>query len=293
MGTTPYRKLAGRTIVLALFALPILQIAAVLSVGIHEILGHGLSAVLLGGTFSGFILKWDGMGWAFAALPPEAPMSHHILFRASGAIVTTLFGGILLGLALALWKKTTLRLTLLLLSFLCLMDGIPYALWNAYHPVLPGDFEKIIILLSSHSAFQASVVRWTLVSGSALLFVGTTFYFYTALFMTMEELILDGSRFTGLSRCLALLVLLVAPGSFEWLSFDWNQLIPGIGRLPQITGLLSIVVTAMILLWYKPKTKRKGSVHPITWRHIAVSWIGLVVTIISLLIWFQDGLYWS
>ena len=46
-----------RTIRLAFFALPIVYVAEILGTIIHEVLGHGLSAVLLGGQFSGFTVK--------------------------------------------------------------------------------------------------------------------------------------------------------------------------------------------------------------------------------------------
>ena len=51
-----------RAVSLALFVLPIVYVAEILSVAVHEILGHGLSAVALGGSFSGFTLKWDAGG---------------------------------------------------------------------------------------------------------------------------------------------------------------------------------------------------------------------------------------
>jgi hypothetical protein len=51
-----------RTIRLALFALPLIYVAEVLGTTIHEVLGHGLTALLIGGQFSGFTVKWDTMG---------------------------------------------------------------------------------------------------------------------------------------------------------------------------------------------------------------------------------------
>jgi len=55
-------KIIARTIKLAFFILPIVYVSEILGITIHEVLGHSLSAVLLGGQFSGFTVKWDTMG---------------------------------------------------------------------------------------------------------------------------------------------------------------------------------------------------------------------------------------
>lgn len=286
---SPVSRAAG----LALFLVPIAYVAGILGVAVHEILGHGLAAVLLGGEFSGFILKWDTMGSAFCVLPSTAPQSHHVLHLASGVIATTICGAILLGLAFLSRKRADVQLALLVASFVVLMDGIPYVLWNSYHPVPPGDIGRIISLSCGPQPPEDSAIRWALLTVGVLLFAGTTFYFCTSAFMKTEELILNGGQFTGSSRLLALFFFLALPGSVGWFLFDWNQLAPGVGPLPCVVGALSVAAMAALLFWFRPKSAHKEPAHPITWRHIAVSWSCLIVTVIALALWFQDGVRWS
>jgi multisubunit Na+/H+ antiporter MnhB subunit len=110
--------------------------------------------------------------------------------------------------------------------------------------------------------------------------------------MKIEELIFNGKQSIGRSRILALFFFLILPGSISWFKFDWAHLTPGIGLLPCVLGSLSIVAMAVLLFRYKPKSKHEGSVHPITWRHIIVSWTCLISLVIALLLWFKYGMRW-
>jgi len=282
-----------RTIRLAFFALPLIYVAEVLGTTIHEVLGHGLSAVLLGGQFSGFSVKWDTMGWALADIPVGAPVTHHILHFASGIIVTTLCGAILWGLVFLFRRRPGIQLALLVGAFILLIDGIDYIVWNSYHPFPTGDVSKIILFSQAFEFSDPIVLRWVLFITSAPLFVGTIFYFCTSIFVRIEALILSGGQFTGKSRLLALFFFLTLPGAYEFLSFDWNQIAPGIGRLPGIAGALSIITVAAVLFWYRPRLKNGNSVPPITWRHMAVSGICLLITITSLALWLNEGIRWE
>src|SRR5437867_8898755 len=132
-----------RITMLALFLFPIAYVGNIGSVAVHEVLGHGGMALLLGGHFKGFVLKQDGMGYALAFPARGAPLSHSILILAAGSCATTVAGLALLGAALLARRSAALRLTLLLLSLLCLLEGPPYLLWNAYRPVPPGDIGEI------------------------------------------------------------------------------------------------------------------------------------------------------
>jgi len=282
-----------RAVGIALFVLPAMYVAEILASVVHEVFGHGLTAIFLGGEFSGFVVKWDTMAWAFSHLPVSAPLSHHILYLASGIIVTTMVGLILWGLAFFLREKPAIQLVLLVAAFVVLIDGISYVLWNAWHPVPPGDIGKIIILSHAQLAVEPEVIRWALVFIGAVFFVGATFYFCTAIFVRVEALILQGGQCAGWSRFLALFFCLALPGSYEWLSFDWNQMAHGIGHLPNVAGALSIIAVATILFWYRPKLDYDGAIPAITWRYLAASWTGLIVTVAALAFWLADGVRWG
>lgn len=282
-----------RGICLAFFALPVLYVSLILSTAVHEILGHGLCAMLLGGEFSGFVLKWDGMGWAYSDLPATASLSHHILYLASGIAANLTCGAVLLGTALLLRTRPSAQLALFIISFTCLIDGSSYILWDAYHPVPLGDIGRILWLWAGPQFAHVSTIRWVLLVVGGLLFVGTTFCCCALAFTRAETLILGGDQFTGRSRFLALVLLLVLPGSVAWFTFDWNQLTPGIGRLPSVTGALSMGVAAALLFWYRPGWWLKDRVRSITFPHIAVAWVCLITTILMLVLWAQDGIIWG
>jgi hypothetical protein len=284
-----------RAVRLAFFVLPIVYVAGALSAAVHEVLGHGLSAVLLGGEFSGFTVKWDGMGWAFATLPADgASASHQILFWASGIIATTVCGAILWGLVFFFRRRPDIQLAMLVTAFVLLISGIDYVVWNAYHPIpSTGDIGKIIMFCHILEFPDPTVLRWVLLITGVLLFAGTTFYFCTSIFVRAEALILSGGRLTGKSRFLVLFLFLVLPGAYAFLSFDLNQLAPGIGRVPNVAGALGIIAVAGLLFWYRPKLKNGNSVPLITWRHLVVSGTCLLVTITALALWLNEGLIWS
>jgi len=273
MGSIGIRSVLKRAVALALFALPILYVSGILSTAVHEVLGHGLWAVLLGGEFSGFVLKWDAMGWAYSDLPASATLWHHILYLGSGIIAGIVCGGVLLGFAFVISKKPHVQLAMLILSYTCLIDSISYVLWNAYWPVPPGDIGRIIWLWGGPRPPDDSIIRWVLLIAGAMLSAGTVFCFSTSIFVRVETLVLGDGQFKGRSRLLALFLSLALPGSIGWFLFDWNQLAPGVGLLPCVTGALSDVAAAVLLFWYRPKAKYESGVHPITRRHLAVSWM--------------------
>ncbi len=249
--------------------------------------------MLLGGDFSGFVLRWDGMGWASCDLPAAAPLSHEVLQLASGIIAEITCGMALWGLVSFFRRRPDVQVVLLVGSFICLTDGASYLLWNAYHAVPPGDVGRIIWLASTTSPPDTSVLRWVLLVAGALLFAGTMLYFYPAVFMRIEALIVCGRPLVGGTRLLALLVFLVLPDSIGWFVFDWNQLAPGIGRLPCVVGALIAVAMAGLLFWYRPRLKEVGSGHSISRRHIIASWTCLVVMVLALALWFSDGVSWG
>jgi hypothetical protein len=282
-----------RTIRLVLFVLPLIYVSEVLCIITHEVLGHGLTSLFLGGQFSGFAVKWDTMGWAFADIPVGAPVTHHILYLASGIIVTTICGVILWGLVFLFRRRPDVQLALLIAAFIFLIDGIDYILWNSYHPIGTGDVSRIILFCHLLEFPDPVVLRWTLFITGVLLFAGVVFYFCTSIFVRVEALVLNGGRFTGKSRILALFLFLALPGAYEFLSFDWNQIAPGIGRVPNVAGAMSIIAVAAVLFWYRPRLKNVNIFPLITWRHIVVSGTCLLVTVAALALWLNEGVRWE
>lgn len=233
------------------------------------------------------------MGWALCGLPASAPLAHHILHLAAGVLAEITCGIALWGLTSLFRRRPDIQVALLIASSICLIDGTSYVLWNAYHPVPPGDIGRIIWLSCGQQAPQDSLIRWAFLISGALLFAGTVFYFYIAVFARVEALILRGGQFAAGSRLLALLVFIVLPDTVGWSLFDWDQLAPGIGFLPNVIGILGAVAVAAFLFWYRPRLRHSGPVRLVTRRHAVASWTCLIVVILAIALWFNDGVRWS
>lgn len=285
--------LLRNTVLLALFLLPLLYVGEILAVAVHEILGHGLAAVALGGTFDGFVLKWDAMGWAYTSLPAGASATDTIVLVAAGVTATTVIGLVFLVCAYVFKRRVDIRLCVLVLSFACLMEGIPYVLWNSYHPRPPGDIGTILTLRCAGQVPHGSVLRIVLLIVSGIMFLAVTFLQCALIFQGLEQALLAGERLRPHARFRILLLFLAIPGAAGWFMFDWDQLAPGIGLLPCVVGAASIVVSTIVLYRFslKPNSEIPGLTP--TGYHILVSWGFLVLTVVLTLLWFQKGVRWG
>jgi len=268
-----------KVLLLALFLAPVAYISLILSVATHEIIGHGLAAVALGGTFHGFKLELDGMGWASIDLPSGASTIDNIICLAAGVTATTVTGLVLIAVSYHIRKRLGIRLSLLILSFMCLMEGIPYIFWNSYHPVPPGDIGRIIALWRSVGFPGEIGIRIFLLAVSGIMFCISTFFLCALLLQGIEEAVLAGKRFSPQARFWILLLFLVIPGPAAWFLFDWNQLAPGIGLLPCIVGAASIVISAIILYWFSLKPRSDIPGMNIKWYHLLILYGFLILLV--------------
>jgi hypothetical protein len=78
-----------------------------------------------------------------------------------------------------------------------------------------------------------------------------------------------------------------------WFSFDWNQLIPGIGLLPGITALAVVLVTIVYLILFHRIKGGKEPQRKITRfkTPMVAAWIVCLGAITSILLWLQNGIY--
>lgn len=287
------KTLFKKAVILALFLAPIVYISQILAVAVHEIIGHGLATASLGGRFDGFVLRSDGMGWVLSILPLDATKTDMIIFLASGVTATTLAGLIFLILTYVFRKRLSVRLSLLVLSFSLLMEGIPYIFWNSYHPVPPGDIGQIITLW--HNAQLPGEIRICafLVVISGFVFFTMTFFLYALLFQGIEEALLAGGRFSPKERFWTLLIFLAVPGSAVWFMFDWNQIAPGIGVVPCVVGAVSTLISAAILYRFSLRPSSYVPEMNITRYHLLLSYGCLVIIVALTLFWFQNGVRWT
>ena len=276
-----------QTVLLAAFLAPVAYLGLLFAVFVHEALGHGLMAVLLGGDFHGFELHWDGMGFAYTSLEAGASTSERIAHLAAGNVASTVIGVALLVGAVFVRKHILLRLVLLILSEECLLEGPSYVLWNAWVPVPPGDVGRIIQMAGSPN------LRWVLVAIGGALTVVTIVALTALLFQAIEQVLGHGRRLMGLRRAITLGLFLGVPGAAGWFLFDWNQLAPGIGRLPQFAGAgIMLVVPACLYRWSLPPNPSLPSVRVRYW-HAILTWIALVATVILVYFYGQGPDYTS
>ena len=288
-------RVASRLVLLLLFLLPTAYLAELLSSAVHEVLGHGLAAWYVGGSFCGFQIGWDGGGWA-AAYPPEGgPPSAEVIVLATGVLAQTEVGIVCL---LAAWwyreKRYFLYMALLLISFSCLVNASSYVFWGLYQPeAAPGkvlapnaDFAVIYRLTQGHW------LQTILLPVSGMLFVVITLV-STSLFFEGVERFVGGCRLHGRTRAAALLMFVIIPGVGGWFLFDWEQVIPGIGRLPCIIGASTQVVIALMLFRWslRPCTSQPSLGNAAV--AIAAIWALTVLMAVAMWSGLSEGWYWG
>jgi hypothetical protein len=287
------KPLFRKAAILALFLAPIVYISQIFAVAVHEIIGHGLAAVSLGGRFDGFVLRLDGMGWAFSTLPLDATTTDTIILLTGGVTATTVTGFVFLALASVFRKRLAIRLSLLVLSFSLLMEGISYVFWNSYHPVPPGDIGRIITLWHDVQFPGEIKIHTFIFVISGFVFFTVSFFLYALLFQGIEEALFAGGRFSPKERFWTLLLFLAVPGSAVWFMFDWNQLAPGIGVVPCVVGAVSTLISATILYRFSLRPCSYVPGMNITWYHLLLSYGCLFIIVVLTLFWFQNGVRWT
>jgi hypothetical protein len=282
-------RILGKSILLVLFLLPFVHVGIIIGVVIHEVLGHGLSAEALGGVFSSFSVNWDGMGCAFAFLTAKASALDHILFMASGIVVTLIAGWLFLGIACGIKKQISVRLVLLILSYCCLMDGIPYMLWNSLNPVPPGDVAEILDWWEQASLSYRETMLMGIWFVSGIMYVGFTYLFFLLLFHGIESLLCFGKTMSSKARFWAVFFFVVVAGIAGNFSFDWNQIAPGIGLIPTIAGITSVVLSAILIYSFPLKPISGVSGAAIRWRHVILAWCLEGAVILLMIFWLRKG----
>jgi hypothetical protein len=282
-----------RITMLVLFLVPIAYVGLIGSVAVHEVLGHGGTALLLGGQFDGFQLKWDGMGYARTSPAPGAPVSHSILILIGGPGATTVVGLALLVAARLARRSIPRRMALLVLSLFCLLEGPPYFFWNAYQPLPPGDIGQILALLPAAGSTDPSYWRWGIMIVGGVISLTATVVILALLFQALEESLGTGERLGDGKRAAVLAVFLAVPGSVAWLVFDWDQLAPGVGMLPSLVGSATVVLTVAGLFWFSLAPRQSPSLRNVSLGHVLASWATGAVVVAMMWLWLVDGLSWA
>ena len=278
----------GRLALLCALALPAAYSGVILGVSAHEILGHGLTAMVLGGEFYGFTLSWDGMGSAYTSTRDGAPASHRIVVLSGGIVVTTVIGAILLALASARKGRPLWSAGAAVLAACVLLDGAPYLLWSALLPEPDvGDPARIVRI------FGSEAVRWVLVGIGAALTLLSVFLPTRVFFRSAEQFLAPSAPLTKRQRAVAATLLIGLPGSVGELSFDWSQLVPASGRWPSVFGACLWISPAVWLARRPPTATRVRVPATASLVPIVGWWTVTALLVTALVLWFHDGVFWS
>jgi len=149
--------------------------AAYLGTLIHEIIGHGLLAVLLGGNFYGFYASPFGVSFAFVSLKSHSPLWQDFLIYSGGILVEMIFGLVVLFLITPRLRGFTNRLFVILFSLSAMSGSMNYLIFGSiFHvgdPVGISFSAKVPALYLAIIGFAVRLVFIALIAWAYLWFV--------------------------------------------------------------------------------------------------------------------------
>ncbi|MBI5765190.1 MAG: M50 family metallopeptidase [Planctomycetes bacterium] len=249
----------------------------ILAVIIHEIIGHGLVSLCLGGEFTGFSIMPDGMGWAMTS-----GGRNPLVDLAGGVFMTSLFGTVALIASFSRRLSPLLRIHCSVLALMLLLEGVPYTFWNSVFPRPPGDIGKILMLTAPNSG-----VRWILCTISGLAFVAAVGFGSLALWRGLEQLLgsMDSRR-----AAVIMLLAITLPGVAYNFVFDWNQIIEDVGLIPSLTNAVLQALAAVFLYGVRARNIEPAAVPKATWvLCICTSWSVCAGLFGAVMLWMRHG----
>lgn len=273
------KQFACRLTLLVLFVVPTGYIAYIGAVAVHEVLGHGVVAWLIGGSFYGFALMPDGMGWASASSP-----EHENVVLAAGVVVGALAGSVAFFVARR-QRHPLVRVAFLVFSASSLLDALPYVFWNSVFPRPPGDIGRIL------ADVHVDSLRWALIVTSGASWLLATWITNAAAYECCERILGPVSR--RRATFFALTFFGLGPAA-TWFGFDWNQLIEDVGQFPQYVGATLQLTVVPGLLLTKRTPLASSAVSPRCWTFaIGGAWVVAGILLAVLVLWLRHGVSWS
>jgi hypothetical protein len=171
---------------------------------------------------------------------------------------------------------------MLVFAFTFFNDGLPYGFWNAAYPDPDGDVGEILATL--HAGPE---LRWSLVVAFGAAYLAANAGVLLMMWRSMGAVL---GRFSFESAMGASLVLVGLPGIAYWLSFDWDQLIAGVGRLPMVVGVLLHVALTAALVFIRRDEVPTEIGGPREWLlPIGLSWLACAAAALVVLLWLRHG----
>jgi hypothetical protein len=264
-----------RLVAAALVFVPLAYSSLIASIVVHEVLGHGLTSLAVGGRFDGFVIHADGFGYAMTS----GYAGHEVAVLAAGNVVSMALGVLLLFTARRLRGREFACIAALVPALLLVEDAGSYAFWGALSARPPSDFGRIVRILSTHEAHVALSVA------TGVVWVGAVVLVVRELFLWIERM--AGSLPTG--RALVVLATFAAIDAAGWMLFDWDQVTPGLARWPSVVGAGIDVAVMALMFRFRKSDAPPAAIEPARWRRaIVVSWVASAAFVaVVLAIWHE------
>ena len=272
------RTFAARGMLWLLFLVPLFYAAYVAHVAVHEVLGHGVTALLCGGTFSGFEIHLFGFGRAYVR-SSEYPD----LVSAAGVLAELAVGLPIMALALLDRRSILRRATLASIATLFLVPAAVYGFWGTYFARRPSDWGSILIDM------PGPVLRLVLVICFGGLAVAACL---TGSVIVFRSLVKHMGPLRG-GRLIAVLAPYLAIGIALQFAIDWNQVIEHVGTIPQLGGALFQIAVALLVPGWLPTAVEPEFIPRRRWVvAIAASWAACIGLGLGIYFWAAQGVTW-
>ena len=267
-----------RTVPLLAFAVPWAYAVYLGAVLVHEVLGHGMTAWIVGGRFTGMSIRLDGGGWARA----DGGDLQWVV-TAAGSIVGVATGTLFLWLSTHLRARYLLRLALLLWGLMMVINDTSYPFWGSLFAGRPSDYGRLVYMADS------GVVRYGLAAFWGAGFLAAMILGNRMLFRAIEDYLGPLDR----RHAAFVAVLFGALGGAAWFAFDWTPLVEGAGTIPNVVGAL---LQAAVAVWLYRGRRLDVDAVEVSREHwiagIAVAWIVSGAWVASVAVWLRQGIYW-
>jgi hypothetical protein len=255
-------------------ALPLAYAGSLLAVLVHEAIGHGAVAALLGGRFVALVVRLDLMGYATTVMPPTG----RVAVLAGGIVSTALAGA--LGVVLARRVRSPVAgLALGVLAVAFLHEGLPYAVWNSAMGA-GGDVGRLLRIVGPGAR------AWVLPLAIVAYVVGT-YAGHAALFRRAEDVLGPLSRGWAFGVAGGTAVVVAA----GYLAFDWEPLLGRPTVLPAVGALaLGLAVAAVLVARRRREVPGDGVPARRLARAAVLAWIATAALAGAVALWLEDGL---
>jgi len=269
-------------LVLVLFLFPAGYLSVFTSTLVHEVFGHGLMAISVGGDFTGLKIEWDGSGSANATAGEHAHRHERALVDLAGIFAGMLAGLASLGLGYVRRLPFFLRLWLLVFASDALLGNSVYLFWNGIYTDFNGDVSNYLV---RYGEIELRMLAVIIGGGFLLFFVALTCHTW---YTIMCEWL--GSRKASRGyELIAPLVLIFVVQSFRWLT---NDLLYNVGAYA-IAAMTLLTIGVLVWLYIrKPRIspeehKPKEALVPII---VVSTFAGIACAIVFFLL--SRGLNW-